>query len=187
MLCCKLPSRCQRNNSRDDIPAMAAACAFHIGKNHPFVDGNKRAVAAAMIAFLSDNGWSFDAATDEAASAIIQLVTGTLDKAAFTDWAREQMHEKPRLELREFFAKVRFADLVRAYNALPRAAPGSREEEFLRTAEEAKMAMPVLCDAAAEAARLAQTGDVEGLQVNTAIALTLIALFRVAEDMDYEW
>jgi death on curing protein len=27
----------------EDIPAMAAAYAFHICKNHPFVDGNKRA------------------------------------------------------------------------------------------------------------------------------------------------
>ena len=35
-----------------DIPAMAAAYAFHISKNHPFLDGNKRAAIAAMIAFL---------------------------------------------------------------------------------------------------------------------------------------
>jgi death-on-curing protein len=36
----------------EDIPAMAAAYAFHISGNHPFVDGNKRAAIAAMIAFL---------------------------------------------------------------------------------------------------------------------------------------
>jgi len=60
---------------------MAAAYAFHICKNHPFVDGNKRAATAAMIAFLSDNGWSFDATADEAEPAILQLAVGSMDKA----------------------------------------------------------------------------------------------------------
>jgi len=64
-----------------DIPMMAAAYAFHICKNHPFVDGNKRAATAAMIAFLSDNGWSFDATADEAEPAILQLAVGSMDKA----------------------------------------------------------------------------------------------------------
>ena len=50
----------------DGIPAMAAAYAFHICQNHPFVDGNKRAGTAAMIAFLADNGWKLDATADEA-------------------------------------------------------------------------------------------------------------------------
>ena len=34
----------------EDIPAMASAYAFHICMNHPFLDGNKRAATAAMIA-----------------------------------------------------------------------------------------------------------------------------------------
>ena len=32
----------------EDIPAMAAAYAFHICMNHPFADGNKRAATAAI-------------------------------------------------------------------------------------------------------------------------------------------
>lgn len=75
-----------------DIPTMAAAYAFHICRNHPFVDGNKRAGTAAMIAFLSDNGWSFDASTDEAESVILQLAAGKLDKHEFTRWAIKQMN-----------------------------------------------------------------------------------------------
>ena len=78
----------------EDIPAMAASYAFHICMNHPFVDGNKRAGAAAMIAFLSDNGWSFDAATDEAETMILQLAAGALDKAAFTAWVRKHVHQQ---------------------------------------------------------------------------------------------
>ncbi len=48
-----------------------------------------------MIAFLSDNGWSFDATADEAEPAIVQLASGLMDKPAFTNWARNHMHEKP--------------------------------------------------------------------------------------------
>jgi death-on-curing protein len=77
----------------EDVPAMAAAYAFHICMNHPFIDGNKRAATAAMIAFLSDNGWSFDVTADEAELVILQLAAGQLDKPAFTDWARKHMHE----------------------------------------------------------------------------------------------
>src|SRR5437667_7600974 len=90
-----------------DIAAMAAAYAFHICQNHPFVDGNKRAGTAAMIAFLSDNGWSFDPTADEAEPVILRLAGGTLDKPAFTDWLRKHVHEKSKMELRDFFAKLR--------------------------------------------------------------------------------
>jgi death-on-curing protein len=38
------------------IPAMAAACLFHICRNHPLVDGNKRVAANAAITFLSTIG-----------------------------------------------------------------------------------------------------------------------------------
>lgn len=39
------------------IPAMAAAYLFHICRNHPFVDGNKRVAANAAITFLLMNDW----------------------------------------------------------------------------------------------------------------------------------
>ncbi|MGA3065436.1 MAG: type II toxin-antitoxin system death-on-curing family toxin [Tepidisphaeraceae bacterium] len=77
----------------EDIPAMAAAYAFHISKNHPFVDGNKRAATAAMIAFLCDNGWRFEATADDAEPVILELAAGSLDEAAFSEWARKHMHE----------------------------------------------------------------------------------------------
>jgi len=39
------------------IPAMAAAYAFHICQNHPFVDGNKRTALASSLVFLDINGY----------------------------------------------------------------------------------------------------------------------------------
>src|SRR5215470_3889144 len=39
-----------------DLVEMAAAYAFHIVKNHPFIDGNKRVGAVAVLVFLELNG-----------------------------------------------------------------------------------------------------------------------------------
>jgi death-on-curing protein len=52
---------------------MAAAYAFHICSNHPFIDGNKRGGVAAMIAFLVDNGWTLTADADTAEPLILSL------------------------------------------------------------------------------------------------------------------
>jgi len=71
-----------------DLPSMAAAYAFHICGNHPFVDGNKRAATAAMVMFLSDNGWEFFAGVDEAERAIVRLAAGQCSKEEWTSWVR---------------------------------------------------------------------------------------------------
>jgi len=80
----------------NDVPAMAAAYAFHICLNHPFIDGNKRAATGAMIAFLSDNGWSFEATADEAEPVILQLASGSMEKPQWTEWVRQHAHETPK-------------------------------------------------------------------------------------------
>lgn len=58
---------------------MAAAFAFHIAKNHPFVDGNKRTALMCCGAFLRMNGWDIVSDGLQAAEAILSLVDGRLD------------------------------------------------------------------------------------------------------------
>jgi len=151
--------------------------------NHPFVDGNKRAGTAAMIAFLSDNGWSFDATADDAEPIILQLAAGTLDKPAFTEWARKHMHEKPKMELREFFQRLTPQHL-QELDAAFRQSPGS---EHKTTFHEAETAIPLMgfIDS------LGTNAEAEGKR-DTANTLRgqwqlLIAIYRIAEDMGYEW
>ncbi len=43
-----------------DLYDQAAAYAFHICQNHPFIDGNKRTALAAALVFLSLNGIELD-------------------------------------------------------------------------------------------------------------------------------
>ena len=47
------------------IPEMAAAYAYHICQNHPFIDGNKRVALACSLVFLDINGYKFNC-NDEA-------------------------------------------------------------------------------------------------------------------------
>jgi death-on-curing protein len=43
-----------------DMYEQAAAYAFHICQNHPFIDGNKRTALATALVFLSLNGIELD-------------------------------------------------------------------------------------------------------------------------------
>ena len=65
---------------------MAAAYCAGIVKNHPFVDGNKRAGALAAAAFLDLNGQTFDPDEAELAITIMALAAGELDEGALGGW-----------------------------------------------------------------------------------------------------
>jgi death-on-curing protein len=67
----------------------AAALAFSLAMNHPFVDGNKRAAHAAMETFLVLNGHELEAASDEQERIFLALAGGMLKREEFTEWVRE--------------------------------------------------------------------------------------------------
>jgi death-on-curing protein len=122
----------------EDIPAIAGAYAFHICMNHPFVDGNKRAGTAAMIAFLTDNAWRFDATADEAEPVILSLAAGKLDKTNFTEWLRKYAREKQVLDLREFFGQLSYMDISEFLEAsLAHDNPNQSQKERFDTIMEA--------------------------------------------------
>lgn len=59
---------------------MAAAYAYHITMNHPFVDGNKRAGAMAAYTFLLINGYDLDANEAEFEELVLRTATGKCEK-----------------------------------------------------------------------------------------------------------
>lgn len=65
---------------------LAAAYAFGIVRNHPFVDGNKRTGFLAAYTFLRVNGWQLQAPEVAAASIVLALAEGTLGEAEFSAW-----------------------------------------------------------------------------------------------------
>ena len=68
---------------------LAAAYAFGVIQNHPFVDGNKRAGFLAAYVFLDLNGWELVASEAEAVFAVMALATGEMDEAGFSDWLKD--------------------------------------------------------------------------------------------------
>lgn len=67
----------------------AAAYGFHVCKNHPFVDGNKRVAFVLMDIFLQKNGWEITANEEEAYSMMMSLASGKLSKAQLSKWLKE--------------------------------------------------------------------------------------------------
>jgi len=63
------------------IYEMAAAYLFHIVRNHPFVDGNKRTGAVASIVFLILNGIDFHADENDFEYIVLRTAEGKIDKA----------------------------------------------------------------------------------------------------------
>ncbi len=73
-------------SSAPSLPALAAAYAFGISANHPFVDGNKRTALVVSFAFLQVNGLEVTASQEEAYLTILSLAAGELSEADLTLW-----------------------------------------------------------------------------------------------------
>lgn len=71
-----------------DIPALAAAYGFGIARNHPFVDGNKRAAFLAIGLFLGLNGARLLADQAEATTTMLAVAAGEVDEGELADWLR---------------------------------------------------------------------------------------------------
>ncbi len=69
----------------------AAALAFSLIQNHPFVDGNKRTGHAALETFLVLNGHELDATTDEQFQIVLGLAASEISRDAFVEWVREHV------------------------------------------------------------------------------------------------
>ena len=72
-----------------ELPELAAAYAFAIARNHPFVDGNKRTSFLALYTFLGVNGVDFDVPEADAAAMILSLAAGEADEFGLTRWIRD--------------------------------------------------------------------------------------------------
>ena len=72
-----------------DAPKLAAAYAYGIARNHPFVDGNKRTAAVVSETFLTLNGYKLTATDAELVVAFVALAAGELSEAELEAWFYE--------------------------------------------------------------------------------------------------
>ncbi len=71
-----------------DLYEMAAAYAFHISQDQPFIDGNKRTALTCALVFLELNGVSLLDPEGRLYPAMMELAVGVLDKLGFAEVLR---------------------------------------------------------------------------------------------------
>jgi death on curing protein len=74
-----------------DLATLSAAYAFGIAKNHPFVDGNKRAALVAAYTFLAINGFELEAPEPETVTMIFGTADGSLSEDDLAAWIRSHL------------------------------------------------------------------------------------------------
>ncbi len=75
-----------------DLASLAAAYAYGIARNHPFVDGNKRTALVAARTFLILNGVDLEATQDDKVLTFLSLAEGAVSEEELEDWIRKRIH-----------------------------------------------------------------------------------------------
>jgi len=74
-----------------DIATLAAAYAYGISRNHPFVDGNKRTALIVAELFLMLNGHALTASNAECVATFLDLAAGAISEKDLTRWFRDHI------------------------------------------------------------------------------------------------
>ena len=91
-----LPKMLAHYNLSTSLHRLAAAYAFSISKNHPFVDGNKRTAFLSAYMFLRENGWKLTVKQTDIVVRMLALAAGSLSEEQLAGWLSENS-EKSRL------------------------------------------------------------------------------------------
>lgn len=84
-----------------DLADLAAALAYGLARNHPFLDGNKRTAAACCETFVELNGAVLEAEDLELFPQYLALAEGKLSEPDFAAWLRGRLRMLPRGEAHE--------------------------------------------------------------------------------------
>ena len=79
------------NYGEDDPADLAAAYAFGVARNHPFIDGNKRTAWVLARLFLAVNGHKLTFNAEDAIRMMLALAAGELEEDAVSSWFRERL------------------------------------------------------------------------------------------------
>ena len=75
------------------LGVLAAAYVFGIAKNHPFVDGNKRAAFMAAYVFLGLNGRDVDVAEPDVVRTVERVAAGEMSEAQLGAWFQTKVRK----------------------------------------------------------------------------------------------
>ena len=75
----------------NDLASLAAAYAFGVARNHPFIDGNKRTAWVLARLFLVINGQTLTFDPTDAIKTVLALAAGDLSEDELADWFRTRL------------------------------------------------------------------------------------------------
>ena len=81
-------------DEKPDLSELAASIVVGLAKNHPFVDGNKRAAFLALGLFLFQNGWRLTASQADATVTILAVAAGDINDAELANWIRVNISKR---------------------------------------------------------------------------------------------
>ncbi|MGH8530173.1 MAG: type II toxin-antitoxin system death-on-curing family toxin [Nevskiales bacterium] len=90
-----------------DIADLAAALAYGLARNHPFVDGNKRTAHVAYRIFLALNGVELVATDEEKYLAMLEIAEGNWTEENVSAWLRPRLRSNATGEVHEPRQKYR--------------------------------------------------------------------------------
>lgn len=79
-----------------DFAQLAAEYGFGLARNHPFLDGNKRAAFLAVGLFLGLNGLRLVASQDDALRVMLAVAAGEMPESEFAAWIKAHCHDLRR-------------------------------------------------------------------------------------------
>ena len=79
------------NYGSPDVAELAAAYAFGVARNHPFIDGNKRTALVVARTFLLYNGWQIAATPEDRLRTFLALASGDLTEPDLALWFRHHL------------------------------------------------------------------------------------------------
>jgi death-on-curing protein len=77
----------------DDMFEMAAAYLWHIVRNHPFVDGNKRTGAVTAVVFLLLNEIRVEASEEDLEALVRDVARGRIGKSEIASFLRQRSRQ----------------------------------------------------------------------------------------------
>lgn len=88
------PQNLAAYGDRPDVADLAAAYAFGLARNHPFLDGNKRTAFVVMELFLNLNGYALEADDAECISTMESVAAGNSSAKSLATWLRAHIARK---------------------------------------------------------------------------------------------
>jgi death on curing protein len=85
------PQNLAAYGDRPGVADLAAAYAFGLARNHPFLDGNKRTAFVVMELFLNLNGWILEADDAECISTMESVAAGDLPEKDLAAWIKSHI------------------------------------------------------------------------------------------------